>query len=56
MLKRVATFTLNRLFILLGVWLVLNAYARSSCGPGASIVERFEQTLPGLAAITRALQ
>ena len=56
MLKRAASYALNRLFILALVALALNTYARTSCRAGGSFVEPFEQALSGLREVARALQ
>lgn len=56
MMKRVASFTLNRLFVLALVWFAVNAYARTSCQSGGVFSGPLDRVLSGLKQITDALE
>jgi hypothetical protein len=56
MLKSVAFYVINRLFILALLTFAMNAYFRTSCGPGGSLIEQIQRAVAGLNEISRALQ
>lgn len=56
MLKTAASFAFNRLLVLALVAVAVKDYGQSSCQAGGSRADRIGQIVPGLEAITRALQ
>jgi hypothetical protein len=56
MLKWVASYIANRLFILALVMLAMNAYFRTTCGAGISVVDQVQRALAGLDQISRVLR
>jgi hypothetical protein len=55
MLKSVALYVANRLFIMALLTFAMNAYFRTSCGGGGSLIEQVQRALAGLSEISRAL-
>jgi hypothetical protein len=55
MLKSIALFVMNRLFILVVIFFALNTYFRTSCGAGSSIFEEVQRAIAGLNEISRVL-
>ncbi len=56
MLKYAVAFTLNRLFILAVLAVLLSVYSQNACHVGGSYGAMLEQAVSGLADVTRALQ
>ena len=56
MLKYAVTFTLNRLFFLAVVAVLVSTYAQNACHLGGSPGALLEQAVSGLKEVTRALQ
>ncbi|MFZ1963641.1 MAG: hypothetical protein WAU78_09295 [Roseiarcus sp.] len=54
MLKTAISFTINRLFIVAMIALVMNAYFQTHCGIGTSYVEQFNQWV-GIDELLRVL-
>jgi len=55
-LKYAFAFTLNRLFILAVLAVLLSVYSQNACHVGGSYGAMLEQAVSGLADVTRALQ
>ncbi len=56
MLRHALTFTLNRLFFLAVVAVLVSTYAQNACHLGGSPGALLEQAVSGLKEVTRALQ
>jgi outer membrane lipoprotein-sorting protein len=56
MLKHAVTFTLNRVFFLAVVAVLVSGYAQNACHLGGTSAAMLEQALSGLKDVTRALQ